>query len=48
MGGQSGIGRDLGRSALENYTEQKAVWLQTRARPAAGNGPREPARARQA
>lgn len=30
MGGQSGIGRDLGRSALENYTEQKTVWLQMR------------------
>jgi aldehyde dehydrogenase (NAD+) len=30
MGGQSGIGRDLGRSALENYTEQKTVWLQVR------------------
>jgi aldehyde dehydrogenase (NAD+) len=28
MGGQSGIGRDLGRAALDNYTEQKAVWLQ--------------------
>ena len=28
MGGQSGIGRDLGRGALDNYTEQKAVWLQ--------------------
>jgi aldehyde dehydrogenase (NAD+) len=28
MGGQSGIGRDLGRSALDNYTEQKAVWIQ--------------------
>jgi acyl-CoA reductase-like NAD-dependent aldehyde dehydrogenase len=28
MGGQSGIGRDLGRTALDNYTEQKAVWLQ--------------------
>jgi len=28
MGGQSGIGRDLGRSALDNYTERKAVWLQ--------------------
>ena len=36
MGGQSGIGRDLGRSALENYTEQKAVWLQLRARPGVG------------
>ena len=31
MGGQSGIGRDLGRSAIENYTEQKTVWLQCRA-----------------
>jgi aldehyde dehydrogenase (NAD+) len=30
MGGQSGIGRDLGRTALENYTEQKTVWLQVR------------------
>ena len=29
MGGQSGIGRDLGRAAIENYTEQKTVWLQT-------------------
>lgn len=29
MGGQSGIGRDLGRGAIENYTEQKTVWLQT-------------------
>ena len=28
MGGQSGIGRDLGRGALDNYTEQKAVWVQ--------------------
>jgi len=27
MGGQSGIGRDLGRSAIDNYTEQKTVWL---------------------
>ena len=31
MGGESGIGRDLGRGAIENYTEQKAVWLQYRA-----------------
>jgi aldehyde dehydrogenase (NAD+) len=30
MGGQSGIGRDLGRAALDNYTEQKTVWLQLR------------------
>lgn len=28
MGGQSGIGRDLGRTALDNYTEQKVTWLQ--------------------
>jgi aldehyde dehydrogenase (NAD+) len=28
MGGQSGIGRDLGRAALDNYTEQKTIWLQ--------------------
>ena len=27
FGGDSGVGRDLGRSALDNYTEQKAVWL---------------------
>jgi aldehyde dehydrogenase (NAD+) len=27
MGGQSGFGRDLGRSAIENYTEQKTVWI---------------------
>jgi aldehyde dehydrogenase (NAD+) len=33
MGGQSGIGRDLGDSAVENYTEQKTVWLQTQRRP---------------
>jgi aldehyde dehydrogenase (NAD+) len=31
MGGRSGIGRDLGRAALDNYTEQKTVWLQFRA-----------------
>jgi aldehyde dehydrogenase (NAD+) len=31
MGGQSGIGRDLGATAIENYTEQKVVWLQMRA-----------------
>ena len=28
MGGESGIGRDLGRSALEAYTETKTIWLQ--------------------
>jgi aldehyde dehydrogenase (NAD+) len=27
FGGDSGVGRDLGRAALENYTEQKAVWV---------------------
>ena len=27
LGGDSGVGRDLGRAALDNYTEQKAVWL---------------------
>lgn len=26
-GGDSGTGRDLGRSAIENYTEVKTVWL---------------------
>jgi aldehyde dehydrogenase (NAD+) len=31
MGGESGFGRDLGRSAIDNYTEQKAVWVQYRA-----------------
>ena len=30
MGGESGIGRDLGRGAIDNYTEQKTVWLQLR------------------
>lgn len=28
MGGESGIGRDLGRAALEAYTETKTIWLQ--------------------
>lgn len=28
MGGQSGIGRDLGTAALDNYTERKVVWMQ--------------------
>lgn len=26
-GGDSGVGRDLGRAALDNYTEQKTIWL---------------------
>jgi aldehyde dehydrogenase (NAD+) len=39
MGGQSGIGRDLGRSAIENYTEQKSVWVQLGAQ--AGTGLRQ-------
>lgn len=34
MGGQSGIGRDLGRAALDNYTEQKTIWMQLRSRAA--------------
>jgi aldehyde dehydrogenase (NAD+) len=27
FGGDSGVGRDLGRAALDNYTEQKTIWL---------------------
>ena len=27
MGGDSGVGRDLGAAALEAYTEQKTVWM---------------------
>lgn len=27
-GGASGIGRDLGRAAIEAYTERRAVWMQ--------------------
>ncbi len=27
LGGDSGVGRDLGRAALDNYTEQKTIWL---------------------
>src|SRR5262249_26055443 len=26
-GGDSGLGRDLGRAALDNYTEAKVVWV---------------------
>ena len=26
--GDSAVGRDLGRAALDNYTQQKSVWLQ--------------------
>jgi acyl-CoA reductase-like NAD-dependent aldehyde dehydrogenase len=29
-GGESGISRDLGEAALENYTERKAVWVNLR------------------
>ena len=32
MGGESGIGRDLGRAALEAYTEAKTIWVQLGAR----------------
>jgi aldehyde dehydrogenase (NAD+) len=28
LGGASGIGRDLGRAALEAYTERRTVWMQ--------------------
>jgi aldehyde dehydrogenase (NAD+) len=34
MGGRSGIGRDLGQTAIDNYTEQKTVWLQLQDAPA--------------
>lgn len=27
FGGDSGVGRDLGRTAVDNYTEQKSAWL---------------------
>jgi acyl-CoA reductase-like NAD-dependent aldehyde dehydrogenase len=33
-GGESGVGRDLGEAALENYTEQKTVWVDLAAKPA--------------
>ena len=26
-GGDSGVGRDLGRAALDNYTEARTVWI---------------------
>jgi aldehyde dehydrogenase (NAD+) len=26
-GGESGVGRDLGRAALDNYTEARTVWV---------------------
>ena len=28
FGRDSGLGRDLGRAALDNYTDLKTVWLQ--------------------
>lgn len=31
MGGRSGIGRDLGPAAIENYTEQKTLWISIKA-----------------
>jgi len=34
-GGDSGVGRDLGRSAIENYTEIKTVWLNLASAPLA-------------
>jgi aldehyde dehydrogenase (NAD+) len=29
-GGESGISRDLGAAAIDNYTEKKAVWVDLR------------------
>ena len=34
MGGESGIGRDLGRAAIENYTERKTIWVNLNSRAA--------------
>jgi aldehyde dehydrogenase (NAD+) len=31
LGGDSGIGRDLGEAALDNYTDTKSVWVELRA-----------------
>lgn len=30
LGGDSGVGRDLGEGALENYTDRRAVWVNLR------------------
>lgn len=32
LGGDSGVGRDLGESALENFTDRRTVWVALRAR----------------
>ncbi len=32
LGGDSGVGRDLGETALENYTDRRAVWVNLRRR----------------
>ncbi len=31
LGGDSGVGRDLGEAALENYTDRRAIWVDLRA-----------------
>jgi acyl-CoA reductase-like NAD-dependent aldehyde dehydrogenase len=30
LGGDSGVGRDLGSSALENFTDRRTVWVNLR------------------
>lgn len=30
LGGDSGVGRDLGEAALENYTDRRAIWVSLR------------------
>ncbi|HTX62948.1 MAG TPA: aldehyde dehydrogenase family protein [Acidimicrobiales bacterium] len=30
LGGDSGVGRDLGETALENYTDRRAIWVNLR------------------
>lgn len=32
LGGDSGVGRDLGEAALDNYTDRRSVWINLRAR----------------
>ena len=37
LGGDSGVGRDLGKEGLDNYTDRKTVWIDLR-------GDKEPVR----
>jgi aldehyde dehydrogenase (NAD+) len=30
LGGDSGMGRDLGQTALDNYTDKKTIWINLR------------------